>query len=196
MCYCTLISLIPPSKHFSCPSIFWGMWMCLQVVPRSGLFLWTPPSSVQGSAAWQHSTVKDLIYKAGEEFRDKSLYLELHAERDWKPVQAPKGCSRADLGNPEGRSQGHRQQRSHVRGLVFMSTLYWTERDHRPHRVCWKSIIFWYCWYFSMFLVLKTWTDNEGRAIRKRPVGMCHCVGPFPCLFTDTKEGNLAGVWH
>lgn len=72
MCYYTLISLIPPSKYFSCPSIFWGTWTCLEVVPRSALFLWTPPSTVQGTAAWQHSTMMHLIHKAGEEFRDKA----------------------------------------------------------------------------------------------------------------------------
>lgn len=133
MCFYTLISLIPPSKHFSCPSIFWGMWTCLELYP--GVLFLSAPCSVHGSAAWQHSTMKDLMHRASGEFREKRLYLELHAERDWKQVQAPKGCSRADLGNPGRRSQGRRQQSSHERGLVF--TLYWTEREHRAHCVCW-----------------------------------------------------------
>lgn len=120
----------------------------LGVAPRSAL---TVSSSFQGAASGQHSTTKDLTDKAGEEFRDKSLSLELHAERGWKQVQAPKGCCRADLGNPDGRSQGHRQQRSHVRGRVFMSTLFWTVREHRAHHVCWDIQVLLKFLYVSSF---------------------------------------------
>lgn len=171
MCFYTQISLIPPSKHFSCPSIFWGMWTCLELYP--GVLFLSAPCSVHGSAAWQHSTMKDLMHRASGKFRDKQLYLELHAERGWKQVQALKGCSRADLGNPGGRSQGHRQQSSHVRGLVF--TLYCTGLTVFVG----KSIIFWYWWYFCVCPVLRTWTDKGGTAIRKRPVGMCHWAVPW-----------------
>lgn len=180
------IKTLLPSLHFL------GNVDIVGDVPRSALFLWTPPSSVHSSTAWLRSTVRDLTHKAGKEFRDKGLYLELHAERDWKQVQAPKGCSRADLGDPDGRSQGHRQQMSHGRGFVFKSTLHWTEGEHRLTVFVGKAIIFWYCWHFYMFLALKTWTDEGG----KRPVGLCHWIGSFPCLFRDTEEGNLADAWH
>lgn len=174
MCYYTLISLIPPPKYSSCSSIFWGMWTCLEVVPRSSLFLWTLPSRVHGSAAWQHSTVKDLTHKAGEEARDKSLYLEFHAERDWKQVQ--------DLGNPEVGSQG---QGTDTRGHMWealSSCPFCTGQKESTGLIVFvvvKSIFFFflYCWYFGMFPVLKTWTEKGGTTIRKRPVGICRWVG-------------------
>lgn len=53
-----------------------------------------------------------------------------------------------------------------------------------------------YCWNFCMFPVLKTWTDKGGTTIRKRPVGTCHWIGSFPCLYTDTNEGNHVNAWH
>jgi len=89
---------------------FLGHVGMLGIVPKSTLFQWTLASNVQSSTVWQLSTIKDLIHKAGGEFRDKSLYLELHPERDRKQVLCRKGQSRVDLGNPDGRSQRHKWQ--------------------------------------------------------------------------------------
>lgn len=75
--------------NFPAPSIktlllshpFLGYLGMLGVVPRSAFFMRTPAASVQSSTAWQLSTMKDLIHKAGQEFRDKT-YIWNHTQKE------------------------------------------------------------------------------------------------------------------
>lgn len=91
-----------------------------------------------------------------------------------------------------------------------LSTLHETERELRARCVCQEIhnflilLVFLYVSNFDSNFENMDWQRKDSyqeKATFYVPlgcvmVGMCLWVGSFSCLFTDTKEGNLADAWH